>query len=159
MDLAGMALEEHLGDPRRRAEVAVDLEGRVRVEEVGIHAATAAVVRRRAPRRLEQVRENHERMVAIAHPRPEVRLPRHRPPGRLVAADLHRATGRGEELWRSLARDLATGMDAEQVREVPVLRILFLEVLGPLLQLAASAGAAPGRARRRRAPWRPRSCW
>src|SRR5688572_29277086 len=139
VDLSGVALEEHLGDPRRRAEVAVDLKRRVRVEQVGVDTAAAGVVRGRAPRRLEQVGEDYERVVAVAHARPEVGLPRHRPAGRLVAADLHRAARRGVELRRPLARDLAAGMDAEQMREVPVLRILFLEVFGPLLELAALA--------------------
>jgi hypothetical protein len=35
VDLSGVALEEHLGDAGGAAEVAVDLEGRVGVEEVG----------------------------------------------------------------------------------------------------------------------------
>jgi len=34
-----VGLHEHLGDPRRDAEVAVDLERRVRVEEVRVDAA------------------------------------------------------------------------------------------------------------------------
>src|SRR6185369_15418387 len=57
VDLTGVTLQQHLGDPRRRAEVAVDLEGRMGVEEVGVDAAAARVVGGRAPRRLEQVGE------------------------------------------------------------------------------------------------------
>ena len=35
---AGVALEEHLGNARRAAEVAVDLEGRMEVEQVRVGA-------------------------------------------------------------------------------------------------------------------------
>ena len=41
VELAGMALQQHLGDAGRRAEVAVDLKRRVRVEQVGVDATAA----------------------------------------------------------------------------------------------------------------------
>ena len=69
-----VALQQHLGDPRGRAEVAVDLERRMRVEQV----------RRTAPRcaglsdaGVDQVLQNPVRVVAVQEPRPEVHLPAH----------------------------------------------------------------------------------
>src|SRR6185369_11274055 len=56
LQLAGVALHQHLDDPCRRAEVAVDLEGRMRIEEVRIDTPSA-VLRARAAGEGEQVVE------------------------------------------------------------------------------------------------------
>jgi hypothetical protein len=44
LDLAGVALQEHLRDSCRRAEVAVDLERRMRAEQVRVDTGAAADV-------------------------------------------------------------------------------------------------------------------
>src|SRR3954447_16048385 len=76
-------------------------------------------------------------MIPVPHACPEIDLPCHRPAGRLVAPELHRAPGRGKDRRHRTGGELAPRVDAEQVREVSVLRLLLLEVLRPLLELSA----------------------
>ena len=89
-----MALQEHLGDACRDAEVAVDLEGRMGVEEVGIGAAVGivahvAVVGQQA----QHVRDNLVGVVAVEHACPEAGLPTETPARGLVATLLQRHAG------------------------------------------------------------------
>jgi len=53
-DNAPVALEEHLGDPGRAAEIPVNLERRMGAEEVRVSAAAVIVVAE-APGRFQQV--------------------------------------------------------------------------------------------------------
>ena len=83
VDLAGVALRQHLDDAGGGAEVAVDLERRVGVEQVGVDAAAAAIVRRAGVDEGEQPRQQLERALAIEQPRPLVDLPGQAPAGAL----------------------------------------------------------------------------
>lgn len=71
--VADMGLEEHLGDAGGRAEVAIDLEGWVGVEEVGVETASALD----SANRCEEVAEDFVGVVAIQEACPEVDLPAH----------------------------------------------------------------------------------
>ena len=82
-----MALQQHFGNPRRAAEIAVDLEGRVGAEQVGIGAGPAAfVVESKVARGVEQVAQELVSAIAVAQPRPEADLPGQRPAGGGIAA-------------------------------------------------------------------------
>ena len=143
-DLPLVALQQHLGDGRRAAEVAVDLERRVRVEHVGIGALGA-----------EQELQDVVGVVAVGEPRPEIDPPRRRPARRLIAANFERPFhGRGE-LRRAPDVDVVAGKQAEQVRDMPVMDLgrLHVPVVEPFLQLA---GAADLQRRQPRASGAPR---
>ena len=98
MDLSGVALEEHLDHACRHAEVAVDLKRRVRIEEVGVHAASAAIARIRCVDELEQILQQCERAIAIEQARPMIDLPGEAPSRAAIAAQLVRSANRSEEL-------------------------------------------------------------
>ena len=142
-NLSLVALQQHLGDCRRAAEVAVDLKRRVRVEHVGVGALGA-----------EQELQDVVRVVAVAEPRPEVDPPRGGPAGRLIAANLERAFHGGREFGRAAHVDVVPGEQAEQVRHVPVvdLRRLHVPVVEPFLQLAGAADLQRRQPRASRAP-------
>ncbi len=133
---AAVALQQHLGHAGGVAEVAVDLERRVGVEQVGVKAAAAHHHLRR-PHGREQVADDRVGVVAVAHARPEVDLPAHRPAGGLVAAQLQRARPPRATARAWLRGDLVARVEAVQVRQVAVLRLALGEVLVPLLQLPA----------------------
>ncbi len=126
MELACVTLQEHFGDPRRRAEISIDLERRMGVEQVRICAIGS-----------QKLTEEQVRVIAILESGPEVDLPAHRPTGRLVAAQFERPSHGIEQLRRSPFGYLVSGTQAVQVRYMPVLRLGFLEVAAPLLQLPA----------------------
>ena len=73
-----MALQQHLGDACRAAEVAVDLERRMGTEKVGIGACTMASVKSNGG--LEEVPQKMIGMVAIMEARPETDCPSPRQP-------------------------------------------------------------------------------
>src|SRR6478609_7951708 len=128
-----MALDEHLRHGRRTAEVAVDLEWRALVEEVGITLA-------------DEVFEQDFRVVAIVQARPEVGFPRHAPAGGAVAAALDAFARTGEKLRRG-GRDFGTGIQRPEVRDVPVLRFGFREVLLPFQDASVRANTRGREAR------------
>ena len=115
----------------------------------GVHAAAAAIVRIRCVDQLQQVRQQRERVVAVEQARPVIDLPGQAPAGAAIAAQLVRSAHRGEELRRA-RRDVPARMQAEQVREVPMLRLGILELLEPLQQLPLAADAIGRQPRERR---------
>ena len=129
-NLSLVALQQHLGDCRRAAEVAVDLKRRVRVEHVRVGALRA-----------EQELQDVVRVVAVAEPRPEVDPPGGGPARCLIAADLERAFHGCRQRGRAADVDVVPGEQTEQVRHVAVvdLRRLHVPVLEPFLQLAGAA--------------------
>src|SRR3546814_17186712 len=74
---------QQFDDPCSAAEIAVDLEGRMGVEHVGIGAF-----------RSQEEAQYVMRAVPLAQPRPEIDAPGRRPAGGAVAAYLQRAAGR-----------------------------------------------------------------
>lgn len=67
-------LHEHFGDSRRNAEVSVNLERRMRVEEVGLQAAPATVGERGGFDETHRLVEAILRLLAVFEPRPDIRL-------------------------------------------------------------------------------------
>ena len=131
MHVAHVALEEHLGDAGRGAEVAVDLERRMGVEEVGVGAA------------LELLAEHLVGVVAVEESRPEVDLPRLAPARAAVAAARQRHFGARRQLRVRRRRDLAPGVQGEQVRDVAVPVLGVVAVGHPLLELSPFADLRP----------------
>ena len=129
VDLAVLALQQHLDDAGRGAEVAVDLERRMRVPQVGQRAVA------------QQAFEQLVRAVAVAQARPEVDLPRAAPARAGVAARIERGARRGGELGVLHRIDRVPGMQREQVRHVPVIVLRIVEIGLPFLQLAPLADA------------------
>ena len=73
LDFPIMALQQHLGNASRAAEVAVDLERWMGTEKIGIGACTVASVKMDSG--LEEVPQKMIGMVAIMKARPEADLP------------------------------------------------------------------------------------
>ena len=107
VDVAAGALEEHLRDAGGGAKVAVDLEGRMGVPQVGVDAA------------LEEVADELEGAVAVAQMRPGVDALAHAPAGAGVGAQVHGRAGRLEP-GRGVLRDERPREEPQHVREVTV---------------------------------------
>src|SRR5579871_1700351 len=111
-----LALEEHFGDAGGGAEVAVDLEGRVCVEEVGEEAGFRLDALLLVGGGLDQVLQDAPGMIAIEEARPEVQLPAHRPAGGFIAAKLERLFRGGEQLRTAPRCDFRARIYAPQMR-------------------------------------------
>ena len=155
-----VALDKHLGEAGSRTEVAVDLEGRMDVEEVGQRAA--AQQREIVFAGGVAISEAGAKLMIHARLQP---VP---PPPCLQAAVEHFA-GPGEEL-RLAAGDQVEGMQADEVGDVAVTGFGFPVGLSPLEDAAVRPEADRrqlGRGRRqcgRACPrrcreWRPRGRW
>ena len=129
-DLAGVALQQHFGDARRAAEIAVDLERRMGVEHVRIRA-----------RRIEQHGENLVGVLGVLQTGPEVQPPADAPAGGVVAANLQRLSHRGGQFGRAAQRDLVAGKKSVKMRHVAVMNVrgLHVPVFQPFLELACFA--------------------
>ena len=130
--LAQLALQQHFRDARSGTEVAVDLERRMGVEQVGVNAAAPAG-------RHQEPLENLVGAVAISEARPEVDLPCLAPAGAAVAAGIERNARRLRQLRRAQRGDLAAGMHGEEVRHVAVAVSRVIDVLHPFLELSPFA--------------------
>ncbi len=134
LDLVRVTLHQHLGDAGDAAEVAVDLEGRVQVEEVG-----------RGARRGEQVRQVLVGAGRLQQPRPHVDLPGEGPALSRGAAQFQALLGGRGELRGAPRGDLGAREDAVQVGHVAALdQGRLLPVHQPLLDLAQVADAGGG---------------
>ena len=93
------ALQQHLGNAGGAAEVAIDLERRMCVEQVRIGALGR-----------KQQLQDAVRMLAVGQPRPQVQTPADAPAGGVVAANLQRTPRGSRQLGRVAQVDLAGGM-------------------------------------------------
>src|SRR5262249_27478076 len=122
MNLPGVALQQHLGDARRTAEVAVNLERRGDGEQGG---------QRWFCEQSEQVLVS---LPPVFQPRPEVDDPRPAParvPTAIFKPVFERlARGRGQ-IWRSARRDLIARVEREQMRDVAMSRVRLFVLLRP----------------------------
>ncbi len=130
MQLVVLALHEPFRDPGRGTEVAVDLERRMEIEQVG-----------RRPLGCEQVGQQLMGTLALLESCPEVDLPGERPAGARVPALHQGRPGGGEQLGRTGAADLVARMQPVQMGDVPVLPLggAVVPVLLPLLELSLRA--------------------
>ena len=86
-DLTCLRLHQHLGDARRAAKIAVDLERRMRVKKIGITAARPLRAIGIFPRRrLDEILQQYESMVAIVQPSPHAQAKRRCPARAFIAA-------------------------------------------------------------------------
>ncbi len=139
MDLPALALQQHLRDAGGAAEVAVDLERGMRVEQVGVRAASRVLLLARR-RHVVQVRPQHAvRVIAVEEAGPEPDLPRLAPAGAAISPEFERSPHGGREIGRVDGIDLVVGEQPDEVRHVAMLRILVVPVLVPLLEIAAAA--------------------
>src|SRR5690606_7783581 len=107
VDLSDLILHQHLDDASGRAEVAVDLEGWVGVEQVGVNSTTFSPL---PAGQGQQALQQAIRSITVVQTSPEVDLPRLRPSRPLVTAHLERLTGGREELRRVERVDLRPRM-------------------------------------------------
>jgi len=129
---SGMALYQHLSDPCRTAEVAIDLEGRMRVEQVGVGAAVLSFL---LFGRAYLFSDQFIGMVPVQQACPQTYLPSHRPSRRVVAPGEERGTCRVEEYRRGPVADLPARIEPPQVRDVAVTVVGMVPVVHPFLKL------------------------
>lgn len=125
-----MTLQQHLGDGGRCAEVAVDLEWRMRVQQIWQRGLG------------EQRHQILVRQIAFLQSRPEIDDPRARPSGVTAARSetpFQRGTRGFRQLRSSAQRDLIAGMQREELRDMSMAGIGFVVILQPFLQLAVLA--------------------
>jgi hypothetical protein len=134
-----VALEEHLDDACGGAEVSVDLEGGVGVEEVGVDAAALGGGDALDAGESEEVLEHEVGVVAVVEACPEVDLPGAGPAGAAVTAELEGLAGGGEEVGGAALGNLGAVVEAPEVGDVAVLVFRVVLGLGPLPELAVLA--------------------
>lgn len=94
IDESIVALHEHLGYTGHTTEVSIDLERRMRIEEVGICATFLLLIAHEG----ELVSDQLVSMIAIEHTCPQAHFPSHAPTGGRVATVDERGAGGIEEL-------------------------------------------------------------
>ena len=113
-----MALHEHLVHAGDRTEVAVNLERRVRIEQVVVRLARG------------KEHANHRvGMVAVVHAGPKVDFPSERPAGRIVTALFQRDAGALDQIRSFFRRNLRAREEAVQVRNMAVLVVRIVPIL------------------------------
>ena len=135
-----MALQQHLADTGRNAEVTVNLERRMGIEEVRIgttigELAGLAVIRQQ----VQHVLDNREGVVTVEHTCPEVGLPAETPSRSHVATLVQGICSGGKEVGMAIRRNLVRGVKSIKVRDVTVLVLRVVTVDEPLLQLTVAA--------------------
>ena len=131
----GPALDQHGGYPRNASEIAVDLEGRVIVKQVGQSGA------------LQQQPYVFPRLFPVPQSRPEIDDPRPAPAG--VAPSVGEAafqglSGRAGQVRGLLRGDLTAWIQGEQMGDVPVTRFHLRVLLQPFLQGAVGGNLRLG---------------
>ena len=106
-----MTLQQHLTDTCGTAEVAVNLERRVGIEQVGIGAATRSPLNG-VGNQGEHVLDNLQGMVAVEHTSPEIGLPAKTPARRHVATLLQRGGSGSKQFRMRIGRNLVRGVES-----------------------------------------------
>ncbi|MCY1179390.1 hypothetical protein D9M73_197870 [compost metagenome] len=130
MQFPAPGLHQHFENTRRPAEIAVNLEGRMRVKHIGISALRA-----------EQTLQHRVSVIALAHARPQAHAPCGCPAGRQIAALAQADLGRLDQRRRVADVDLSARIHRIKVRNVPMVWIggVRIPILEPLLQLSPRA--------------------
>lgn len=135
-----MTLQQHLGDACRSAEIAVNLERRVSIEEVRIGAAvgilSCSIV---AGQQLQHVFQNGEGMIAVKHTCPEADFPAEAPARGSIAAVGQCLLGSGEEFVMAVRRNLVRGEQTVEVGDMAMFLFAAISIDKPFLQLLAAA--------------------
>ena len=104
-----LALQQHFGDCRAAAEVAVDLEWRMQTKQVRRAAA-------------DEHGQKSFRAVTVVQASPEIGFPSHAPAGGGIAAPFQRQAGAAVKIGRA-GVDLTAGAQAPQMRAVAVMDV------------------------------------
>lgn len=123
-----MRLEQHFGYAGRGGEIAVDLKGRVRVEQVRIDPSAEIVLRFVTPNKIQQVADEPERPVAFTESGPKRNFPAKAPSRSLVSSALERLPGSREQLWRCPFRQLPSRVNAEHMGGMPMMSVLLSKI-------------------------------
>ena len=137
-----VALQQHLGNACRTAEVAVYLEWRMGIKQIRIGASTLflrAEDEEGVGRERQLVLNELVGMVAVEETGPRTHLPAHRPSGGDVAASRQRGAGGTEQLGRAIGRNLTRRIQSEEVGKVSVVVLRVIYVVEPLLQLSPTS--------------------
>ncbi len=120
-----MGLQQHFRDAAGGAEVAVNLEWGMGVEQVGQGAFGCQLLR-----------EHGVGVVAIQQARPEINFPSHRPAGTVITTKQQGLFGGIKEFRRAAPGDFVAGMQSPEVRHMAVFLVRVVLVFQPFLQLA-----------------------
>src|ERR1700761_7605566 len=106
-----LALYQHFGDTRSTAEITVDLERRMCIEQIRI-GATATLI---PAYRCQLIPDQFIGMIAILETSPQVDLPTHGPASADVSTIDKRGAGSRKKFWGSKGRDLVAWKYAPEV--------------------------------------------
>ena len=134
-----VALEQHFCHTGRRAKVAVYLERRVGVEQVGVGAPAFGILRVGAAHQLHLPANYAVRVVPILRTGQDVDLPAHGPARTLISPECQGLHGGAKQIRCSILRDLITGVHPPEVRDVAVGALGVIDVLQPFLKLSMPA--------------------
>ena len=129
-----MTLDKHLGNTRCATEVAVNLEGGMGIEHVGVGATLLTASRLDGG--FDLLADERHRMVAVEEACPEADFPAHRPACGGVTSGYEAGAGGAEEVGRAVGRDLIAWVESPEVRDVAVVVVGIIPILHPFLQLA-----------------------
>jgi len=137
-DFHFVALQQHLRDAGCAAEIAVNLERRVRVEQVWINASALPLFRTDGS---DQQFRNVVSVLGVLKPRPEIQTPTHAPTSGLVAANLQRFAHGSGQCRRAAQRDVVSGEKSVEMRDAAMMNVarLHVPVFEPFLKLAGLA--------------------
>ena len=140
MDSTVMALKQHLANTGSKAKIAVNLEWRVGIQQVGIGAPLGIIPHLAVVgKQMEHVPDDAVGMVAIQQPGPEIDFPPKAPAGGHVATLPQRRGGCLEQFGMTVGRNLIGGIQTVKVGHVPMLVGRVVSVNEPLLQLPVAA--------------------
>ena len=113
-----MALQQHLGDASRAAEVTVDLERRMSAKEVGIGASGLTSVKMDGG--LKEIPQEMIGMVAVVETCPETNLPCPRPACTLIATTTQGLAASVHQFGRFRWRQHRARIQAKEMRHMAV---------------------------------------
>ena len=134
MEGSVMALKEHFCNTGSAAEVSVDLERRMSVEEIRI--CTALAPEACASCRSELIGNELVCSVSVEKTSPKAYLPSHRPSCCWVTTVIQRVAGCRKELRSSPRRNLVAREKAVKMRYMAMVVIRIVPVMHPLLKLS-----------------------
>ena len=137
MDGTIVALYQHLSYAGSTAKVAINLERRMGIEEVGIGAAIGIGARLAIiGKKTEHVGDNLEGVVTIEHTRPEIDLPSQAPTCCHVTTLIQGISCSSEEVGVSVGGHLVGGIESVEMRDMTMLILGIVGILKSLLQLS-----------------------
>src|SRR5574344_899059 len=132
-----MALQEHLTDTRRYAEVTVNLERWMRIKQVGIGSSLGVFLLHVIIRQdMQHVLDNLQCMVTILHSGPEIGFPTQTPSSSHITTLYQGGTGSLKEFGMCIGRYLIRWIESIEMGDMTVVVLRGIPVLQPFLQLS-----------------------